>query len=154
MSEILFRPFQEYDQAAARALILQGLGAHFGFIDETLNPDLNDIAAHYIRPGHLFLLAEMEGQIVGTGALINAAPKVAQMVRVSVCHAQRRHGIGRAMVTQLVQAARRHGYRRVQVETNKDWFDAIGLYRSCGFNEYARDDVSVYMALGLAENRD
>ena len=27
---------------AARALILQGLGEHFGFVDETANPDLDE----------------------------------------------------------------------------------------------------------------
>ena len=149
MSEIVFRPFQPSDQSAACALIQQGLGEHFGFIDETMNPDLDDIDVHYIQPGHLFLLAEDEGELVGTGALITDAPGVAQMVRVSVCSAQRRRGIGRAMVTRLVQAARQRYYKKVRVETNKDWFDAIGLYRSCGFSEYARDEISVYMDLDV-----
>jgi ribosomal protein S18 acetylase RimI-like enzyme len=145
MSEIAFRPFRTSDQAAVRSLVLQGLGEHFGCIDETMNPDMDDVNTHYIQPGHLFILAEADGQLAGTGALKTVAPGVAQMVRVSVCPAQRRRGIGRAIVMQLVQAARQRHYDRVLVETNNDWPDAIGLYRSCGFHEYARDDVSVYM---------
>lgn len=40
---IKVRPFETRDQVAARKLILSGLGEHFGFIDERLNPDLDDI---------------------------------------------------------------------------------------------------------------
>lgn len=149
MSEIVFRPFTTPDQHAVRSLVLQGLGEHFGCIDETMNPDMDDVDANYIQPGHLFILAEVDGQLAGTGALKTVAPGVAQMVRVSVCSAQRRRGIGRAIVTQLVQSARQRRYERVLVETNNDWSDAIGLYRSCGFGEYARDDVSVYMVLEI-----
>ena len=149
MSEITFRSFQPADQAAVRMLVLQGLGEHFGCINETMNPDMDDVNANYIQLGHLFTLAEVEGQLAGTGALKTVAPGVAQMVRVSVCSAQRRRGIGRAIVTQLVQAARQRQFERVLVETNNNWSDAIGLYRSCGFHEYARDEVSVYMALEI-----
>jgi len=35
------------------------------------------------------------------------------------------------------------------VETNNDWYDAIGLYERCGFVEYDRDAESVYLALPL-----
>jgi ribosomal protein S18 acetylase RimI-like enzyme len=149
MSEIVFRPFQLADQAAVRALVLQGLGEHFGCIDETKNPDMDDVEANYLRLGHLFLLAEEDGQLVGTGALMRVAPGVAQMVRVSVRSACRRRGIGRGIVMQLLQAARQCGDKRVQVETNNNWPDAIGLYASCGFHEYVRDEVSVYLRLDL-----
>ena len=44
-SGIVVRRFAPADQDAARRLILEGLGAHFGSIDESLNPDLDDIAA-------------------------------------------------------------------------------------------------------------
>src|SRR5215203_5667644 len=41
------RPFVPADQAQAREIILAGLGEHWGFIDDTLNPDLDDILAAY-----------------------------------------------------------------------------------------------------------
>jgi hypothetical protein len=46
----LVRPFRPADQVAARALIEEGLGEHFGFIDRDANPDLDDIAASYAKP--------------------------------------------------------------------------------------------------------
>ena len=50
-NEILIRPFQLKDQDAAKALILSGMKEHWGFIDPTKNPDLDDIATYYVWQG-------------------------------------------------------------------------------------------------------
>jgi deferrochelatase/peroxidase EfeB len=42
------RDFKRQDQENARLLILAGLGEHFGFVDETINPDIEDIEKNYI----------------------------------------------------------------------------------------------------------
>lgn len=146
---IIIRPFVLADQPVVRRLILEGLGEHFGFIDETMNPDVDDIVAHFIAPGHIFLVAQCEMDIVGTAALILLGDGVAQMVRVSVSAQHRRRGIGRMLVNQLIGIARECGLQRIEVETNNDWEDAIGLYRRYGFVEHDRDDESVYMSLPL-----
>jgi GNAT superfamily N-acetyltransferase len=148
--EVTFRPFTRADQAAARRLVLSGLGDHFGTIDETMNPDLDDIETHYIRPGHQFVLAERGGELVGTGALIEEEAGVGRLVRMSVSRRHRGQGIGRALVNHLIAEARARGYRRVMIETNDDWWDAIGLYRACGFVEFDRRDGDVHMGLDLA----
>ena len=146
---IVIRPFVPADQPVVRRLILEGLGEHFGFIDETMNPDVDDIVAHFIAPGHIFLVAQCEMDIVGTAALIFVGDGVAQMVRVSVSAQHRRRGIGRMLVNRLVGIARERGLQRIEVETNNDWENAIGLYQCYGFVEHDRDDVSVYMSLPL-----
>ena len=63
--KIVIRPFTSDDQAPTRELVLAGLTDHFGTLDERLNPDLNDIAANYLRPGSQFVVAELDGEIVG-----------------------------------------------------------------------------------------
>ncbi|HKG25851.1 MAG TPA: GNAT family N-acetyltransferase [Thermomicrobiales bacterium] len=146
---ITIRPFAPADQTATRRLVLNGLGDHFGHIDETLNPDLDDIETHYLIPGHRFVLAERAGTIVGAGALIEESPDTGRLVRMSVARHHRGQGIGRALVTHLVAEARLRGYRRVLIETNDDWWDAIGLYRACGFVEFDRHSGDVHMALAL-----
>jgi ribosomal protein S18 acetylase RimI-like enzyme len=145
----LIRPFEERDQTAARRLILQGLGEHFGFIDESLNPDLNDIMTIYVRAGHSFLVAYSGPELVGTGALITVSSDTGRIVRISTHGDYRRRGIGRTIVTSLLDQARERGYRRVLVETNNDWYDAIGLYQRLGFVEYGRNEYGVGMALEL-----
>jgi ribosomal protein S18 acetylase RimI-like enzyme len=140
------------EQAAARQLILAGLGEHFGWIDETCNPDLEDLEAAYLRPGHCFVVAELDGNIIGTGALVEEAPGVGRLVRISVDRRFRGRGIGRRLVQRLITEARARGYRRVVCETNDDWDDAIALYRACGFVEEARRNGEVHFALDLTNS--
>lgn len=149
-SELLIRPFEASDQESARRLILEGLSEHFGFIDETLNPDIDDIVAHYIARGHVFLVVQIENDLVGTGALIIKDGGIGQIVRISVHRDYRRRGIGKAVVERLIELARQRGMRRLLVETNNDWYDAIGLYKHLGFIEYRRNAREVHMALDLS----
>ncbi len=149
----LIRPFTPADQSAACRLVLEGLGERWGWIDETRNPDLDDIAAHYVTPGHYFVVVERDGELIGTGALVAEEAERAdrqatgRIVRMSVAPEHRGQGLGRALVEHLLEEARRCGYRRVLVETTKEWHDAIRLYERCGFVEYARDDEDVHLAL-------
>lgn len=143
------RPFDAADQAPAKRLILAGLGKHVGAIDETRNPDLDDIAAAYAARGHLFVVAEVDGCVAGTGALVAEEPGIGRLVRMSVSPDFRRRGIGRALVAHLCDVARDRGDRRLVLETNDDWHDAIRLYRACGFAEVARANGEVHLALDL-----
>ena len=143
------RPFELRDQEPARQLILTGLGEHFGWIDESCNPDLDDILENYVRPGHLFVVAEEEGALVGTGGLVFESATRGRIVRVSVDAAHRRRGVGRALTAHLLEAASRRGLKEAVVSTNRDWEDAISLYLACGFSESGRDEWSIYLSLVL-----
>ena len=143
------RPFEPREQSAARRLILAGLGDRWGFIDETLNPDIDDIEATYLRTGQVFVVAESDGELVGTGALVDEGAGTMRMVRISVHSERRRLGIGRALVEHLVAIARERGARRVVVETTRGWHDAIGLYLRCGFRQYDEDDADVHLVREL-----
>jgi len=144
------RSFCPADQAAARSLIQSGLAEHFGFSDEHANPDLDDIAASYPAQGHLFLIAETGGEVVGTAAMLRAGPESGRIVRVSVARYCRRQGVARALMAHLWDDAWRRGLPRLWVETNDDWRDAIGLYTALGFEEYARGDGSVFLSRWLS----
>ena len=151
--DLLIRPFEAKDQEVARTLILEGLGEHFGNIDESLNPDLDDITASYIAQGHAFVVAQIDENLVGTGALIREDENIGRIARMSVRKQHRRRGVGRALTKHLIKMARGRGFKRLLVETNNDWDDAIGLYKHCGFIEYDLDDVSVHMGLDLKESK-
>jgi len=152
MTTPLIRPFTHADQDAARALILAGLGERFGFVDETRNPDLDDIAASYLALGHTFLVGEVAGVVVGTGALhFEPDGATCQLVRVSVRSDARRSGIARALVASLLTLARERGRSRVWVETDAPWRDAIALYERMGFRIYERRDGLVFLAQRLAD---
>lgn len=130
--EILIREYRPEDQAAARNLILAGLEEHWGWLDLSKNPDLDDITASYGQ--ETFLTAWCEGMLVGTGALVREAEGVGRIVRMSVAHQARRTGIGRAILDRLVALARARGFQRLVLETTQTWGDATGFYRSYGFH--------------------
>ena len=46
-SDVTVKPFQPEDQAAVKNLILAGLAEHWGELDLSKNPDLNDITSTY-----------------------------------------------------------------------------------------------------------
>ncbi|NCF66293.1 MAG: GNAT family N-acetyltransferase [Chloroflexi bacterium] len=147
--EITIRPFFPADQERAQELILAGLSEHFPSFNPELNSDLNNILDNYTRPGCAFLVAESDGILVGTGALIVEAEQIGRIVRVSVGVSHRRQGIGRLITDHLLKLARYYGYRQVVVETNDDWFDAIRFYQQCGFVEYDHSDGEIHMMLRL-----
>jgi ribosomal protein S18 acetylase RimI-like enzyme len=147
----LIRVLTPADQATARALILEGLGERFGFVDETRNPDVDDLVASYLAQGHLVLVAVVADALAGAGALIFEPDGVTcQLVRVSVRRDLRRLGIARALITELLARARERGRRRIWVETDEPWRDAIALYERLGFVEYARRDGLVFLDMSLA----
>jgi len=123
--------FEPGDQYEVRSLILTGLGEHWGHIDETVNPDLDDIATSY-GAGRTVVM-RVEGEIVATGTVIPFDPFTAKICRMSVAVAYRRHGLGRLLVAELEATARRWGATAVVLETTARWDEVVAFYRSCGF---------------------
>ncbi len=144
---VLVRRFEDRDQDAARRLILEGLGGHFGFIDETMNPDLDDIATSYADG--LFLVAECDGQIVGTGVIVRDGTGSAVVRRMSTSAAHRRRGVAWALLDRLVEHARETSCGRVVLTTNDDWQDAIAFYLAFGFRDALHHGGGVVFVMDL-----
>ncbi len=147
--QLIIRTFATGDQEEAQLLILNGLAEHFNQLDPSLNPDLAEIAGSYPKVGDLFLVAELNGRIVGTGALVRESLDTGRIVRVSVASDQRRKGIGQKIVNCLLDKARELAMSCILVETNLDWPEAIAFYRILGFSEYDRDLERTYLFLQI-----
>ena len=140
----LFRP---EDQAQVKSLILAGLGEHWGTLDPSKNPDLNDIRSTYANA--TFLVAWLDDKIVGTGALVPRTDGVAEIVRMSVAPDLRRRGVGRLILQQIVERAQAAGYRQIILETTATWREVIEFYQRCGFHITHYHDGDVYFVLDL-----
>lgn len=137
--------FDVKDQERVRRLILEGLGEHFGYIDVTCNPDIDDIDANYIKKGSIFAVAYLNYELVGTGALVKETEGIGRIVRMSVSKSYRKRGIGKQIVKYLISKAGENGYKKVILSTEVNWVPAISLYESCGFKEYGRNEVDLHM---------
>lgn len=142
---MILRRFHPSDQTAVRRLILQGLGEHFGFVDETINTDLEDIQRTYVDAGGAFFVAEEKDEIVGTGCLLHESETEGRIVRMSTAASRRREGIASQILREIVREAERRGLKSIVIATEPDWNDAVGFYRNNGFVQYGADDVDIWM---------
>jgi GNAT superfamily N-acetyltransferase len=107
------------------------------------------------------LVARVDGEPVGVGALRPVDATTAEVKRMFVRPRAQGHGIGRALLERLLDDARGEGYAVARLETLTVMTAARALYRSLGFRDTPAfpgseaalsglDPFTVYMALDLA----
>ena len=147
LQNITIVPFKTAYQAEVKNLILAGLVEHWGTLDPSKNPDLDDISASYANG--LFLVALLDEKLIGTGAIIPKDNYTAEIVRMSVAAPMRRKGIGKIILSKLCDHARSTGCRRVILETTDSWHEVIAFYKRYGFQITHYLDGDVYFVLDL-----
>jgi putative acetyltransferase len=98
---------------------------------------------------------------IGCGALRELDATHGELKSMRTATAHRRRGVGGALLTHLVEEARRRRYARVSLETGSPeaFAPARAMYARHGFVEcgpfgpYAADDFSVFMTLDLPSAR-
>jgi DNA-binding MarR family transcriptional regulator/N-acetylglutamate synthase-like GNAT family acetyltransferase len=86
-------------------------------------------------PAGAFLVARLNADPVGCGALLLHGDEPAELKRMWVAESARGLGIGRRLLNELERRAAAGGARVVRLDTNKSLTEAIGLYRSEGYRE-------------------
>jgi GNAT superfamily N-acetyltransferase len=90
---------------------------------------------HLVEPAGLLLVARLRGEPVGCGGLRFHVPERPEVKRMWVAPSARGLGLGRRLLAELEEQARRHGAVAVRLETNRALVEAIALYRSAGYVE-------------------
>jgi DNA-binding MarR family transcriptional regulator/N-acetylglutamate synthase-like GNAT family acetyltransferase len=91
--------------------------------------------ADMLPPRGAFLVASVEGEPVGCGAVKTLAPGVGSLKRMWVAESARGLGLGRRVLAALEEEARALGLTTLRLETNRALTAAIQLYRSAGYIE-------------------
>lgn len=86
-------------------------------------------------PAGLFLIAMLQGEPAGCGAVKYHDSDPAEIKRMWVNETVRGLGLGRRILAELEARAASNGARLLRLETNDTLAEAIGLYRSAGYRE-------------------
>ena len=95
-----------------------------------------DHAQEYIidKGGHI-LIALLDGEPVGTSAMVRMDDRSYELAKMSVSPKAHGQGIGKLLMESVIAKARTLGANRLYIESNTCLVPAISLYRRFGFVE-------------------
>ena len=112
-----------------------------------------------IEPGGCILLAEREGEIIGTCALLKMDDGGFELAKMSVAEKAQGQGLGALLGEAAIERARALDATRVFLESNSVLTPAISLYEKLGFQHisgeespYARCNVQMELRFTNTSN--
>jgi putative acetyltransferase len=155
--EILLRPFEPGDEMAFRELNESWIRKYFA-IEEKDSEVLNDPFNYILKPGGHILMAVHSGAPVGCCALLPMDDGCFEVAKMCVSESLRGRGVGRRLLSYVVEHARSIGARSLYLETNSKLANAIHLYEAIGFSHVPADRIhpspyaraNIYMEMSLA----
>jgi putative acetyltransferase len=106
---------------------------------QNFDAEIASLPGEYVPPDGQLLLAYVDGELAGCGALRRFADaddaNACEMKRLYVRPAFRRFGLGRLLAQALLDEARQAGYSAMLLDTLDDMEAARELYASLGFVE-------------------
>ena len=137
---MIIKPYEEKYRDDLIFMVLQAKDA-LGRIP-SINPDLMDIQKNYFDRGDMFWIAIDENdRVVGcVGYSRTENPEEAFLHRLYVKAAEKRKGIGSALLQTAEAEMRRQGIVVALVhlgEPKEQWFESYAFYPKHGYREYA-----------------
>ncbi|GEN45244.1 GNAT family N-acetyltransferase [Alkalibacillus haloalkaliphilus] len=91
-----------------------------------------NIVEGYTARGECFI-AEVEQQIIGVFVLLPTRPETVELVNVAVAEEQHGRGIGKRLVMNSINVAKKKGYKTIEIGTGNSSIGQLALYQKCGF---------------------
>lgn len=137
----LIRPFAPADTQAIVDVILPIQQSEFGIaITLEAQPDLRDIPGFYQRNNGGFWVAESEGVVVGTIALLDIGNRQAALRKMFVAKSHRgsEHRVAKHLLNALLEWCHNRGIDEIYLGTTAAFRAAHRFYEKNGFTELAR----------------
>jgi len=125
------------------------------FDPEGLHSDIRSIEMLYIKTGGGFWLLKEEQNVIGTIGLkgIDSENRIGEIKRFFVLPEYQDKGYGKSMMSQIIEFARQAGFIKLRLDTEKQSYKAISVFRSFGFYEipkYNNNDIAeIFMELSI-----
>jgi GNAT superfamily N-acetyltransferase len=102
---------------------------------QDIDGQMRELLTRFAPPAGECLLARVDGVAAGIVMTKPHSEGICEMNRMYVRAAARGHGVGRALVTEIMAAGRALGYKRMLLAAGPRHTEAVALYRSFGFLE-------------------
>ena len=121
---------------------------------QTIDEELSNFSSMYGPPDGVFLLAWQGHEPAGGVGLREFAPGICEMKRLYVYDQFKGEGVGRRLCTELIDEAKRLGYKKMRLDTLGRMGAARNLYKRLGFQEiesyrFNPDPTTTYMERNL-----
>lgn len=112
---------------------------------------LDDPEKEILEKGGEIYFAEINKQIVGTGALVKYDEGTDELVKMAVTEKSRGKQVGRILAEHLIKRARIRNSEKIIIETSPKLTAAVNLYRNLGFIHlpYPGGEASKYRRLTI-----
>lgn len=148
---VTVRRYRYGDGPAVRRLHAAAMRDAGAFTEGADDPDLDDVAASYLADGE-FLVATVDGEVVGMGAFRPVSEEIAalhggvddpaaEIERMRVAPDHQREGIGQGIYDELERRARERGVRELVLDTMPSLTAARRFYEANGFVHEGDVDV-------------
>jgi len=145
----IVRPYRDGDAAAFKALNVAWISKHF--VVEASDLKALDHPERILADGGAILIAELDGECVGSSALIPYDADTLEVAKMAVAEHCKGMGLGSALMQTTIEMAEALGAKRLYLESNSKLKPALALYEKFGFvhlpkerrpaSPYARADV-------------
>ncbi|MBL7739789.1 MAG: GNAT family N-acetyltransferase [Chitinophagaceae bacterium] len=98
---------------------------------------LDDPDATIIRRGGFIWMAEADGNLVGSAALIKEKDEEYELAKMAVTAAYRGKGISNLLIEKCIEKARVVGAKKISLFSNHQLQTALSLYAKYGFRHVA-----------------
>ncbi|MGY0374599.1 GNAT family N-acetyltransferase [Clostridium sp. JNZ J1-5] len=121
---------------------------------QNFEEELNTLPGKYGQPRGVLILALVDGKEAGCIALRNISEDICEMKRLYVRDCYRGLGIGKKLITIVIQEALKINYQYIRLDTLPMMKNAQALYKSLGFYDidpyvYNPIDGAKFMELKL-----
>jgi GNAT superfamily N-acetyltransferase len=117
---------------------LREVGAFIDGAEDVLDTDLRTIPDTYDNAGGAFIIADVEGDIVGMGGVCRVDASTAEIRRMRVSSNHQGKGLGSQLLRTLETKAKDLGYKRLILDTAIQQEAAVHLYTKFGYTVYKR----------------
>lgn len=145
-TQLVARHYLPADKQDIVTLNLEWIAEYFS-VEKSDREQLERLASSILGEGGRILVAELEGQVVGVGAIVPPPHHVPQdgrkwleIIKFATRKDQRRKGIGACDHWALIEEARELEAGSIWLETNAAMESANRLYERCGFRHLPKTD--------------